>query len=73
MNALEAQLATAEFEETWLEVRYHEGKATLAEVEQAIARVSELRALADRLALEHTVEAGALEWWTAPSVAAASH
>jgi hypothetical protein len=73
MNALETQLATAEFEETWLEVRYHEGQATLAEVEEAIARVSQLRALVDRIAVEQTAEAGALEWWTVPSGAGASH
>jgi hypothetical protein len=50
MDAIDTQLATAEFEETWLEVRYHEGRATVAEVELAIRRVNTLRRLADRAA-----------------------
>jgi len=50
MDAIDTQLATAEFEETWLEVRYHEGLATVDEVERAIRRVNNLRRLADRAA-----------------------
>jgi hypothetical protein len=72
MDALDAELARAEFEETWLEVRYHEGEATLAEVEHAIARVNELRALVERMSVR-TAD-GALEWWTSPRpIAAAGH
>jgi hypothetical protein len=73
MDMLDAELAKAEFEETWLEVRYHEGKATLAEVEQAMARVNDLRALVERLAAVRAAEGGMLEWWTSRSVVAASH
>ena len=46
MELIEAQLASAEFEATWLEVRYHDGSATVAQVEAAIRRVDELRRLA---------------------------
>ena len=72
MDMLDAELAKAEFEETWLEVRYHEGEATLADVEQAMARVNELRALVERLGAVRGAD-GALAWWTSRSVAAASH
>jgi hypothetical protein len=73
MDMLDAELAKAEFEETWLEVRYHEGEATLAEVEQAMARVNELRALVERLAAVRAAEGGMLAWWTSRSAVAASH
>ena len=36
----------AEFEAVWLQVRFHEGAATVADVEEAIERVNELRRLA---------------------------
>jgi hypothetical protein len=73
MDALDAELARAEFEETWLEVRYHEGEATFDEVEQAIARVNELRALVERLAVQ-TADSGAVEWFMSRlPVAAAGH
>jgi len=53
MDTFDAQLAIAEFEEIWLEVRYHEGRATVADVEDAIRRVNALRRLADDRARRH--------------------
>ena len=49
MEAVNTQLATAEFEALWIEVRYHEGRATAADVEAAIHRVNDLRRLAHDL------------------------
>jgi hypothetical protein len=43
MDAFEARLAIAEFEELWTEVEYHEGRAGVADVERAIAQVDGLR------------------------------
>jgi hypothetical protein len=48
MDAFEARLGIAEFEELWTEVEYHAGRARVADVERAIARVDELRGLARR-------------------------
>ena len=45
MEQIETQLATAEFVALWLEVRFHEGRATAADVEKAIRRVNDLRRL----------------------------
>ncbi len=49
MDAIDTQLALAEFEEAWLAVRYHEGYASVADVQQAIRRVNKLRRLADQV------------------------
>jgi hypothetical protein len=49
MEGVDAQLAMAEFEALWIEVRYHEGRATAADVEGAIRRVNGLRRLAHDL------------------------
>ena len=68
MDAIEAQLATAEFEEMWLEVRYHEGRASVADVERAIDLVNELRRLAEEIAVD-----GALAWPAPRSRAVAGH
>ena len=68
MDAIETQLATAEFEEMWLEVRYHEGGASLADVERAIDLVNELRRLAEEMAV-----GGGLAWPAPRSRAVAGH
>ena len=68
MDGIDAQLAAAEFEEIWLEVGYHEGRATVGDVARAIRRVNELRGLAE----EHAV-VGALPWPAPRSSAAAGH
>ena len=68
MDALEAQLAIAEFEETWREVRYHEGRASVADVEEAIRRVNALRRLADDVARRQAT--GASLSWPAPRATA---
>ncbi len=49
MDAIDTQLALAEFEEAWVAVRYHEGQASVADVQQAIRRVNKLRRLADQV------------------------
>jgi hypothetical protein len=66
MDAIDTQLAAAEFEEIWLEVRYHEGRATIGDVERAIRWVNELRRLADEQ------EIGAALPWPAPRASAAA-
>ena len=66
MDAIDVQLATAEFEEMWLEVGYHEGRASVGDVERAISWVNELRRLADELAL------GVAFPWPAPRSTAPS-
>ena len=54
MDTMAALLETAEFEALWLEARYHEGRATVADVENAIRQVNELRKLAATLASRRT-------------------
>jgi hypothetical protein len=68
MDAIDAQRAAAEFQEIWLEVSYHEGRATVGEVARAIRWVNELRRLADECGV-----VGALPWPAPRSSAAASH
>jgi hypothetical protein len=55
MDAVDAQLTTAEFEAIWIEVRYHEGRATAADLEAAIRQVNALRRLAHDLELGRAV------------------
>jgi hypothetical protein len=61
MQAIETELATAEFEALWLQARYYEGRVNVAVVRAAICRVDELRRLAAELADGRMVN-GALFW-----------
>jgi hypothetical protein len=63
---IDMELATAQFEATWLEVRYHEEGASVAEVEAAIRRVDALRRVAATMAHERAV--GESFSWRAPEV-----
>ncbi len=65
-------LATAEFEATWLEVRYQDGHASVAEVQRAIRRVDELRRVAAALARAHATGTS-LTWSVRSAVAPAGH
>jgi hypothetical protein len=58
---VDMELATAEFEATWLEVRYHEGGATVAEVQAAIRRVDALRRTAATITRRRAIGA-TLSW-----------
>jgi len=64
IDTLDMELATAQFEATWLEVRYHEDDATVAEVEAAIRRVDALRRVVATMAHERAV--GESVCWHAP-------
>ncbi len=55
MQAIEIELATAEFEALWLQARCYEGRASVGAVQEAMRRVDELRALADELAHDRMV------------------
>ena len=68
MDAIEVQLAAAEFEEIWLEVRYHEGSATIGDVSRAIQWVNELRRLVEERAV-----GGPLPWPAPRETADAGH
>jgi len=72
MDAIEAQLETAEFEALWLEVRYHEGGASVAEVERAIRRVDGLKRLVMRMD-EARLAGETFPWPAAAAVAAVGH
>jgi hypothetical protein len=72
MNAIEAQLETAEFEALWLEVRYHEGRASVAEVERAIRRVDQLKRIAARMD-EARLAGETFPWPETAAVAAVGH
>ena len=68
MDAIDTQLVVAEFEEIRLEVRYHEGRATIGDVERAIRWVNDLRRLAD----QHEIS-GTLPWPALRASAVAGH
>src|SRR5262249_23742893 len=72
MEWTDRALARAEFEEAWAEVEYHEGRASLADVQAAIARVNAVRRLIAKMQrAQHT---GRTFPWRAPrTTAPASH
>ena len=68
MEAIDRALSRAEFEEAWLEVQYHEGRASVADVQAAIARVNAVRRLAAKMKrAQHT---GRTFPWRAPQASA---
>ena len=72
MEWTDRALARAEFEEAWIEVEYHEGRASVADVEAAIARVNAVRRLTAKM--QRAQCTGRTFPWRAPRAAApASH
>ena len=72
MEGMDTALAMAEFEATWLEVSYQDGRASVAEVQRAIRRVDELRRVAAALARAYATGNG-LTWSVRRAVAPAGH
>jgi hypothetical protein len=71
-EGLNMELARAEFEATWLEVRYQEGRASVADVERAIRRVDELRRMARAFAKARAA-GGSFPWHGRTAVAPAGN